>query len=643
MKKQLGIIGLVLSTLTVSGSALAEQGPSSSGQEAKVAQDQPDLVVEIVDASFLPYAVVTVEGYHSTVGKRLDALTLKITNRGSASASPSKVQVQIGDHEELSDPVYAVEKDASKFTYLGSANVPSLAPGHIETVTIKKLDENIDARQVTILTKVDPGNRIAEANETNNTDSLFFTGYHYTPEWKTPSSAFDKKVEGAFLWNGSKHHWDYNHRVNRMGDWIRPGNCAGVDAWSGSHWITPARTCTTNVGHTGASGTGPDDLDFESFFSFVSTPSASFRHQSTGDIFLSDGETAAGLRIQNVEGTKDQVVHRMEIETNTPYNTAVLRGYDMVSAKTSDVLLDPVTADFGDGYADLLINFSLGIQNEDYDHTTGVFSYDVVVKGKFDCSTPECKGLNWWAYDVEVMTTVISTDSLASANWVTPTHIENAYTWNKKDELHRSQGLDSHTITGTGEQFEDATVAFKSIKVNLDNDRGEDEAFHMLELDTVLENIDYNPTTGKIDYDSRLLFKGWNEDGSKNYNRACSDTWGSDAKAWSENWLEDSFGTIDDIVDWIILFRPVAGLWDLVGMAVNPADLAKKPIICSSGAVTVKKNKGQAHFTAEVQMLQFAEADVQTDSVEGGIHWAGWGKFAFSPDSESTISVTAYE
>jgi hypothetical protein len=51
---------------------------------------------------------------------------------------------------------------------------------------------------------------------------------------------------GTYFWRGFNHRWSYNHRLNRLGDWIKPGDCAGNGAVVVSVGDVPDMTCETN-------------------------------------------------------------------------------------------------------------------------------------------------------------------------------------------------------------------------------------------------------------------------------------------------------------------------------------------------------------------------------------------------------------
>ena len=67
-------------------------------------------------------------------------------------------------------------------------------------------------------------------------------------------------TQSAAIWQGYHHAWEYNHRLNRFGSYVRRAR-AGTDA------STPGPLV---VGHTAASGTGDDTAHFTEFVTQVS-------------------------------------------------------------------------------------------------------------------------------------------------------------------------------------------------------------------------------------------------------------------------------------------------------------------------------------------------------------------------------------
>ena len=59
------------------------------------------------------------------------------------------------------------------------------------------------------------------------------------------------------IWQGFHHVWEYNHRVNRMGDWL-----TDIDYDNGY---------SANSYHSAASGIGPDKCDYSTFLTQLKT------------------------------------------------------------------------------------------------------------------------------------------------------------------------------------------------------------------------------------------------------------------------------------------------------------------------------------------------------------------------------------
>ncbi|NTX17885.1 hypothetical protein HUA76_44745, partial [Myxococcus sp. CA056] len=69
---------------------------------------------------------------------------------------------------------------------------------------------------------------------------------------------------GVVLWRGFNHWWDYNHRINRLGDWVQNDGCTGL-------------SCSAHIIHAAASGSGPDTASYKSWYTTLATSSAAFR------------------------------------------------------------------------------------------------------------------------------------------------------------------------------------------------------------------------------------------------------------------------------------------------------------------------------------------------------------------------------
>src|SRR5690242_9683856 len=63
----------------------------------------------------------------------------------------------------------------------------------------------------------------------------------------------------AFIWRGFSHQWTYNHRCNRIGDYVVYNNNKPITA------------------HTSATGKGADSTYFTSYYSFVASQNVAFK------------------------------------------------------------------------------------------------------------------------------------------------------------------------------------------------------------------------------------------------------------------------------------------------------------------------------------------------------------------------------
>jgi hypothetical protein len=150
---------------------------------------RPDLVVNILDTVF-PIRAIAVPiggGFVETSGKHLDEIIVEVRNVGNATALPSRVQVDLGDHYCPDIDPATCSKEPLLWTTLGSAPVPVLAAGASYVATIDGLGEDFDGRSVTILATADIDHVVAESSESNNTDETFENGFISFP----PMEPFD--------------------------------------------------------------------------------------------------------------------------------------------------------------------------------------------------------------------------------------------------------------------------------------------------------------------------------------------------------------------------------------------------------------------------------------------------------------------
>lgn len=108
-------------------------------------------------------------------------------------------------------------------------------------------------------------------------------------------------LERFHLWQGHHHRWRYNHRVNRLGSWVRHQGDAAL------------------LGHAGASGTGADTLAFED---------RAVRVDADG-VRAVEGFT--DVVISAKEEHRKSFVVEARVATPAPPAVVLLNGYDLVA------------------------------------------------------------------------------------------------------------------------------------------------------------------------------------------------------------------------------------------------------------------------------------------------------------------------
>lgn len=161
----------------------------------------------------------------------------------------------------------------------------------------------------------------------------------------------------AVFWQGYQHQWEYNHRVNRFGSYVRQQ--AGQDG--------AARAV---VGHTAASGTGGDTARFCEFVTEVRSAEGVAFQQGCGETVV---ECPRGdvmpfvIRVDDLELAP-------ELQGRDTY-TVVLNGFDLRALQHSDKIV------------------ALNVEVTDPQIYAGGTKARFYIVGHlcFDCRSPECQ------------------------------------------------------------------------------------------------------------------------------------------------------------------------------------------------------------------------------------------------------------
>jgi hypothetical protein len=166
----------------------------------------------------------------------------------------------------------------------------------------------------------------------------------------------DRPKSDAVIWQGYHHTWGYNHRVNRMGSYVRyqPG---------------PEGRLEPVAGHSAASGTGADVARFSEFVTGVQAKGVGFQ--------AGYGETL--VECMRAETTLfrikvDELELGPELAGKTDY-TVIINGFDLIAE-----------ADAGK-----ILSFDLEVTDPTVSAGGRQIRFNILGSLCFDCRSPECE------------------------------------------------------------------------------------------------------------------------------------------------------------------------------------------------------------------------------------------------------------
>ena len=296
--------------------------------------------------------------------------------------------------------------------------------------------------------------------------SLLLIGFNQPSKGNQFGGREQGAYNGAVIWRGFEEQWGYNHRLNRMGDFVKFSD-------------QNASEFNADVTHAAASGSGSDTATFRSYFTEISSPDVGFQSGSTNF---------------EVTGKEDETIS-MAIPVSVPAEMAVknrgiyqviLNGFDMCAKSDAK---KPVF-------------FHLGVGDVKYDNTTNKINLQVFLNLRVDCKSVECKPLDKNVdYNMTVNYLVLAGDNGKFAS--TSGAFDTAYSWDDKHEIFFKPKQES--IAGVGGAFPFAALGLSAIQVDL---HGTDQ--WMVEWNSAVRPAEYNPQTGKQNFDLDLFFKQWN-------------------------------------------------------------------------------------------------------------------------------------
>lgn len=286
---------------------------------------------------------------------------------------------------------------------------------------------------------------------------------HDPPPQVDPAS---EPVNTIAVWQGFKHSWTYNHRLQRLSDLVQS------DPKSGG-------TTSVHTFHAAATGIGSDVGVYQSYYTMA-------RIQGVHIYSGSEQFRFVGKKGENVQ---DSRTIRIPLENGISRNlhaVAFLNGFDLYTNLN----------------AFKIQHLELKISDSTIDSAQNEIVFDLAASVTLDCRSLECKKFDPnYNYSLRVEYAVIS----GGENFASSTlNISNSFHWNKKEELPLSSR--QHSITGNGKlEFSNAFIAFKSLNVDLDKEHW------FIDWNTFVNPMEYNSESGVYKYRSGLVIREWKE------------------------------------------------------------------------------------------------------------------------------------
>lgn len=165
------------------------------------------------------------------------------------------------------------------------------------------------------------------------------------------------------IWQGYHHAWEYNHRLNRFGSYVRARRTDG-----GEEIV---------VGHAAASGTGGDTAHFSEYATSVQAEGVGFQAGQGETVIecMRAVTTQFRIKIEDLELAPD-LLHKDNY-------TVVINGFDLYAQRHSDKLL----------------SFDLEITEPTVYAAGAKMRFNILGSMCFDCRTAECQ---LWPFGIEI-------------------------------------------------------------------------------------------------------------------------------------------------------------------------------------------------------------------------------------------------
>lgn len=285
-----------------------------------------------------------------------------------------------------------------------------------------------------------------------------------------------------FVWRGFRHSWTYNHRLNRLGNWLDSGARESPESVATAH-------------HAARSGSGDDTAEWLMGYSVPRAHGVRFIPLAPEVFWLRSHE---GRRVEQ----RRSCAVRLPDDLALPDRRIVLlNGFELVSNRD----------------ADKLRSFSLLASEPVVDTTSRELTFELTVALEVDCDSLECTVGEGAETQTDYTLTLRLLVVLAPAHALTITSAtaSNAYEWDREHEVRlEEQGVRTITFPDPEGGWDRSVPAIRGFAVTLTREEeapGEERSMHLLELD-----IQVNPVEGQgPPYATVELFaRNWREEPS---------------------------------------------------------------------------------------------------------------------------------
>lgn len=271
----------------------------------------------------------------------------------------------------------------------------------------------------------------------------------------------------ACVWRGLRHSWTYNHRCNRMGDYV---------IQKGDSFFAV---------HTSATGKGADSTFYNSYYSLVESPDLWF-HQG------SESCEMFGMEGALLDETSEVMIPIPDGVKVNSFMTAMINGFDIESLAK----------------ADKLQMLQISVEKPEVLPEQRKIRLLIKVSMVDNCQTMECEGFNnKTGYSITIHYLVVCGDKQAVSE--NQDFSNRSSTWDKK--IINGALNETRVIQGasTG-QFSTSLIGIQSFGFSLN------KAHWLVEFDNNIQPHEYKPSDGTYTYDIEQSFVEW-EEGMKKF------------------------------------------------------------------------------------------------------------------------------